>query len=103
MVRVAAHEKAGLRQAQADAAASAHRDTRPGFFASRASKRAWNRGREEHTQEARQAAADVGTARESLAALDRRIAALRRAEQMASDAHSREDAVVQNAERTISD
>ncbi len=99
----AADDEAARRQVQANAAASAYRDTRPGFFASRASKREWNRGRVVHAHEVRQAAADVGTARESLAALDRRIAAVRRAELMASDAFGREDTVVQTAERTISD
>lgn len=83
--------------------ASASKDTRPGLFASRASKRRWNEGREEHAQEVRQAAADAVTARESLAMLDRESAAARRAERKASDALGQADVVVRSAERAISD
>jgi hypothetical protein len=100
---VAANDKAARRQVQANAAASAYKDTRPGLFASRASKRRWNAGREEQAQEVRQAAADAGTAGESLAALDRGIATARRAEQKASEALGNADAVVQATERAIED
>jgi hypothetical protein len=97
------NEQAARRQVQANATASAYKDTRPGLFASRASKRRWNEGREEHAQEVRQAAAGAGTTRESLAALDREIATARRAVQKASDARDQADAVVQHAERAIED
>jgi hypothetical protein len=99
----AANDTASCRQGQANATASAYKGTRPGLFASRASRRRWNEGREEHAQEVRQAAADARTARESLAALDREIATAHRAEQKASDALGKADAVVQNAERAIED
>jgi hypothetical protein len=99
----AVNEQAARRQVQANATASAYKDTRPGLFASRASKRRWHEGREEHAQEVRQAAAGAGTTRESLAALDREIATARRAAQKASDARDQADAVVQNAERAIED
>ena len=98
-----ANDTAARRQAQANTTASAYKDTRPGLFASRASKRRWNEGREDHVQEVRQAAADAVTARESLAALDREIAAARRPERQASDALGKADAVVQSAERAIKD
>jgi hypothetical protein len=99
----AANDTAARRQVQANATASAYKDTRPGLFASRASKRRWNEGREEHAQEVRQAAADAVTARESLATLDREIAAARRAERKASDALGQADMVVRSAERAIKD
>ena len=51
----------------------------------------------------RQAAADAVTARESLATLDREIAAARRAERKASDALGQADMVVRSAERAIKD
>lgn len=98
-----ANDTAARRQVQANATASAYKDTRPGLFASRASKREWNEGREEHAREVRQAAADAGIARESLATLDREIATARRAEQNASDAFGKANAVVQNAEHAIED
>ncbi|MDQ2874368.1 MAG: hypothetical protein M3Y33_06010, partial [Actinomycetota bacterium] len=102
----AANDTAARRQAQANTTASAYRDTRPGLFASRASKRRWNEGREEHAQEVRQAAVyavTAVTARESLATLDREIAAARRAERKASDALGKADMVVRSAERAIKD
>jgi hypothetical protein len=99
----AANDAAARRQVQANATASAYNDTRPGLFASRASKRRWNEGREEHAQEVSQAASDTRIARESLASLDREIAAIRRAERKASDTLGKADAVVQSAERAIED
>jgi AAA domain-containing protein len=99
----AANDTAARRQVQANATASAYRDTRPGLFASRTSRRRWNEGREEHAQEVRQAAADAVTARESLATLDREITAARRAERKASDALGQADMVVRSAERAIKD
>jgi AAA domain-containing protein len=99
----AANDTAARRQAQANTTASAYKDTRPGLFTSRAGKRRWNDGREEHAQEVRLAAAGAGTARESLAALDREIAAARRAERTASDALGQADAIVRSAERAIKD
>jgi hypothetical protein len=99
----AANDTAARRQVQANATASAYRDTRPGLFASRTSKRRWNEGREEHAQEVRQAAADAVTARESLATLDREITAARRAERKASDALGEADMVLRSAERAIKD
>lgn len=97
----AAHETAARRQAQANATAAAYRDTRPGLFASRDSKRRWNAGRDEQAQEVRQAAAAAAFARESLAMLDREISTARRAERKASDALAKADAVAGNAERAV--
>jgi hypothetical protein len=99
----AANDTAAGRQVQANATASAYKDTRPGLFASRASKRRWNEGREEQAQQVRQAAAQAATAREALAALDRVIAAARRAERKAAGALAQADAAVQGTERAVMD
>jgi hypothetical protein len=99
----AANDTAARRQVQANATASAYKDTRPGIFASRTSKRRWNEGREEHAQEVRQAAADAVTARESLATLDQEITAARRAERKASDALGKADVVLRRTEHAIKD
>ncbi len=90
----AASDTAARRQAQANATASAYKDIRPGLFASRASKRTWNQGRDEQERELRQAAKEAAATQEALAALDREIAAARRAEQKASDALGKADAAV---------
>ena len=99
----AASDTATRRQMQANATASAYQGTRPGLFASRASKRRWNEGREEQAHEVLQAAADAGAAQESLAAMDREIATARRAGRKANDAFRKADAAAQNAERAIGD
>jgi len=99
----AANDTAARRQVRANATASAYQDTRPGLFASRASKRSWNEGREELAQEVRRSAADAATAWEALAALDREIAVARRAEEKASDVLGKADAVAQRAGRAIED
>jgi hypothetical protein len=93
-VLAAANDTAAYRQAQANATATAYKDTRPGLFSSRASKRRWNEGRDEHGQEVRRAVADAVTARESLAALEQEIVAARRAERTASDTLGQADAVI---------
>jgi len=98
-----ANDAAARRQGQANASATAYQYTRPGLFASRARKRGWNEGQEDLAREVRQAAADAAAARDALAALDREIAAARRAEQQAGEALGQADAVAQGAERAIED
>jgi hypothetical protein len=98
-----ANDAAARRQGQANASATAYQYTRPGLFASRTRKRGWNEGQVDLAREVRQAAADAAPARDALAALDREIAAARRAEQQAGEALGQADAVAQGAERAIED
>jgi hypothetical protein len=98
-----ANDAAARRQGQANASATAYQYTRPGLFASRTRKRGWNEGQVDLAREVRQAAADAAAARDALAALDREIAAARRAEQQAGEALGQADAVAQGAERAIED
>lgn len=98
-----ASDTAADRQTQANATATAYQHTRPGLFASRARKRRWNEGQEEQAREVRRAAADARTTRDSLAALDREIAAARQGERDANDAFRRAGAAVQKAEYAIED
>jgi hypothetical protein len=99
----AGNDSATRRQVLANATANAYKDTRPGLFASRDSKRRWNEGREAHADEVLLAAAGAKAARDSLAALDQRIATARHAERKASDAAGKAAAAVQHAERAIAE
>jgi len=99
----AAFESTARRQVQANASSSAHQDTRPGFFSSRASKRRWNEEREGHARAVSRAAAEAEAAHKALAVLGQEIEAARQSEQYAGTTLTKAKARVSRAERAIAD